>query len=122
MRIDARTMVPLVHEFALVTAGGDGAELVELAEAASGGIAVFVLSTVEGGRPAAVAVAVAAVGFLVFLDRDDGLDPALAQARLAAEEYALSPIAAEPVPLTAGRFKLRSAAGGGGGTEVLWAT
>jgi hypothetical protein len=41
------------------------------------GIAVFVLSTVEGGRAAAVAAAVAAVGFLVFLDRDDGLDPRL---------------------------------------------
>src|SRR6266699_511873 len=36
-------------------------------------------SHIEYWRAAAVAAAVAAVGFLVFLDRDDGLDPAAAQ-------------------------------------------
>src|SRR5512140_623983 len=43
------------------------------------GVAVLVLSGVEGGRAAAVAATAAAVFLLVLLDRDDRLDPALAQ-------------------------------------------
>src|SRR6202790_2947671 len=69
----------LVHELALFVAGGHGAELLQLAEAALRGVALLVASGVEGGRPPARAAAVTAVGFLVFLDRDDRRDPALAQ-------------------------------------------
>ena len=43
------------------------------------GVAFLVLFPVEGGWAAALAAAVAAVVLLVFLDRDDRLDPALAQ-------------------------------------------
>jgi len=81
----------LVGDFPLVVPGGYCAELLQLAEAALDGVALRVTPGVEGRRPATRAAAVAAVGFLV-LNRDDCLDPALAQvARLAAEEYALSP-------------------------------
>jgi len=69
----------LVHELALVVPGGDGAELLELGEAALDGVALFVASGVEGGRAAARAAAAAAVLLLVFLHRDDRGDPALAQ-------------------------------------------
>jgi site-specific DNA recombinase len=43
------------------------------------GVAVLVVPGVEGGRAAARAATLAAVVLLVFLDRDDGLDAALAQ-------------------------------------------
>src|SRR5512146_3126383 len=69
----------LVDELPLVVPGGDSPVLLELAEAALDGVAVFVALPVEGGRLAGGAAAVAAACFLVFLDRDDGLDPALAQ-------------------------------------------
>jgi hypothetical protein len=46
-----------------VVAGGDGAELLELAEAALDGVALGVACGVEGGRAAAGPAAVAAVFF-----------------------------------------------------------
>ena len=82
----------LVGDFPLVVPGGYCAELLQLAEAALDGVALRVSPDVEGRRPGARAAAVAAVGFLVLLDGDDCLDPALAQvSAVAAEEYALSP-------------------------------
>ena len=78
--IDATSMVSLVDAFPLVVASGHSPVLLELGKAPLGAVAVLVLGAVEGGRAAAGAAAAAAVGFLVFLDRDDRLDAALAQA------------------------------------------
>ena len=78
--IDATSMVSLVDAFPLVVAGGHSPVLLELGKAPLGAVAVLVLGAVEGGRAAAGAAAAAAVGFLVFLDRDDRVDAALAQA------------------------------------------
>jgi hypothetical protein len=64
----------LVDTFSLVVSGGDGAEGFELVEAAFHGVAVLVPLGVEGGWPAAGRAAVAAMLFLVFLDRDDRSD------------------------------------------------
>ena len=47
----------LVHELALVIAGGDGPELLELGVAALDGVAFAVAFPVEGGRAAARAAA-----------------------------------------------------------------
>jgi len=69
----------LIRVVAFVVAGGDGAELPELAEAALHGVALLVAPGIEGRRTAARAAAVAAVLVLVLLDRDDRMDPALAQ-------------------------------------------
>lgn len=69
----------LVHVVALVVAGGDGAELLELAEAALHGVALLAAPGIEDRRAAARAAAAAAVLLLVLLDRDDRGDPALAQ-------------------------------------------
>src|SRR5580704_3409407 len=69
----------LVHEVALVVAGRDGAELLELGTAALDGVALPVACGVEGGRTASRAAAVAAVFPLVLLDRGDRLDAATAQ-------------------------------------------
>ena len=71
----------MVYELALVVAGRDGAELLELSEAALDCVALFVAPGVEGGRAAARAAAGAAVFLLIFLHRDDGHDSALAQVR-----------------------------------------
>jgi len=70
----------LAGQFTLVIAGGNSAELPELAEAALDGVALAVVPGVEGGRPASAPAAGAAVVLLVFLHRDDGLDAAAAQA------------------------------------------
>ncbi len=64
----------LVADGELVVLGGQGPVLLELAEAALHRIAVLVRRRVEGGRPAPGAAASAAVGGLVFLDGDGGLD------------------------------------------------
>ena len=79
MRIEGDVDSGLVHVVALVIAGRDGAELLELAKTAFHGVALFVPSGVEGGRPAAGASPGAAVLLLVLFDRDDRGDPALAR-------------------------------------------
>ena len=84
----------LVDALAFVVTGGDGAELLELAEAAFDGVAFLVPASVECRRAAAGAAAVAAVFFWSSLT---GMTAWMwcwrSQARLPAEEYALSAIA-----------------------------
>src|SRR5207248_1228234 len=50
---------------AFVVAGGHGAELLEFADGAFDGVALFVVGGVEAGWPAAAAAAAGAVGLLV---------------------------------------------------------
>src|SRR5437763_11582747 len=60
----------------LVESGGHGAVLLEQVDAALDGVALLVRFLVEGGRSAALGTALAPVGGLVVLDRDDAPDPA----------------------------------------------
>jgi len=50
--MDAVSRVPWVDEFPLLISGGDGAKLLQLAEAALDGVAFAVVRGVEGRRAA----------------------------------------------------------------------